>query len=76
MRWFRYVQRRMLAYFCTSIYPLESIISKSSWCSSLFLGKRSKSKIWLDSLEVGEQLACLLVLDSRSDDNIVARDPL
>ncbi|KAL2285203.1 hypothetical protein FJTKL_08420 [Diaporthe vaccinii] len=44
--------------------------------SSLLLGQRGESQVWLDDAEVGEQLLGLLVLDGRVDNDVVARNPV
>jgi len=43
---------------------------------SLLLWQRSESEIWLDNSELREQGLGLIVLDTRMDNHIVARDPV
>ena len=42
----------------------------------VLLGQRRESEVWLDGLEVGEQLPGFLVLDDGGDDDVVAWNPL
>jgi hypothetical protein len=41
----------------------ESVLSQSSRCGGLLLGKRSEAEVGLDDVHLGEELLSLLALD-------------
>jgi hypothetical protein len=54
---------------CATVFPFPSI-------SHLSLGEAGEAQVGLDDAEAGEQLLSLLVADGRSDNDVVARNPV
>jgi len=69
------VHHQTVGHLLALLFPLEDRYVRL-WDGGVLLGQRRKSEVRLDSLEVGEQLPGLLVLDDGCDDDVVAWNPL